>query len=115
MEKFIPTAENYRRYRGQKMRCGRNVVVVTVHHTESQAGSWEHGFRFSKSSWGMLMRLSDKSYSLDHGKTWHSNGKAAANSKGKMRLETDSHGEMAFESIQAINRAYYGPGYKWSR
>lgn len=113
MQKFTPTAENYRRYRGQKVRCGRSIVVVQAYRTESRAGSWERGFRFSHSDWGMLKRLSDGAFSMDHGKTWHSNPKAAAKSKGKLRLSHDSHGEMAFEGIQAINRAYYGPGYKW--
>lgn len=115
MIKFIPTAENYVALRDKKVRCGSSIVIVTVHRTESRAGSWERGFKFSNSDWGMLKRVSDKLVSLDHGKTWHSNPKAAAKSKGKIRLSHDSHGELAFEGIQKINRAYYGPGYKWSR
>ena len=115
MIKFIPTAENYRRYCGEKVRCGNSIVKVVTHRTESRAGSWERGFRFSNSVWGMLYRLSDKSYSMDHGKTWHANAKAAAKSKGKLRLKHESHGELAFEGIQKLNRDYYGPGYKWSR
>ena len=115
MIKFTPTPENYRRYRHEKVKCGRNIVLVTIHRTESRAGSWERGFRFSHSDWGMLKRLSDGSFSMDHGRTWHSNPKAASRSKGKMRLSHDSHGEFAFNSIQALNREYYGPGYKWRR
>lgn len=115
MEKFIPTAENYRRYRGQKMRIGKNIVIIEVYRTESRGGSWERGFKFSNSEWGILKRVSDKSFSMDHGKTWHSNPKAAAKSKGKMRLNSETRGEFAFEGIQKLNREYYGPGYKWSR
>ncbi len=115
MMKFIPTAENYQRYRGEVMKCGRNIVRVTVHRTESRAGSWERGFRFSESKWGLLYRPSDQSYSMDHGKTWHANVKVAARmSKGKMRLESDSHGELAFEGIQAIKREY-DASYRWRR
>lgn len=115
MKKFIPTAANYRRYRGEKMRCGRNIVIVTIYRTESRAGSWERGFKFSNSEWGMLKRVSDGSVSLDHGKTWHGRVKEAAKSKGKLRLSNESHGELAFEGIQKINRDYFGPSYKWSR
>src|SRR4051812_7969453 len=116
MIKFIPTAENYLKYRGKTVRCGRCIVIVRAHRTESRAGSWERGFRFSSSQWAMLERKSDHSYSMDHGATWHSTPKAAAKvSKGKLRLNSESHGELAFNSIQAINREYFGPGYKWSR
>jgi len=113
--KFTPTAENYVKLRGKTVRCGRSIVIVRYHRTDSQGGSWERGFRFSSSEWAMLERVSDHAYSMDHGKTWHGNPKAAAKSKGKMKLNGESHGEMAFHGIQAINRDYYGPSYKWRR
>jgi hypothetical protein len=115
MRKFEPTQENYVALRGKTVRCGRSIAVVTMHKTSSQGGSWERGFRFSSSTWGMLKRVSDGAYSMDHGKTWHSYPKEAAKSKGKLKLSGDSHGELAFAGIQKINRDYFGPGYKWKR
>lgn len=116
MKKFIPTVENYLNYRGKKVNCGNSIVLVTFHRTESRGGSWERGFKFYETEWGMLQQCSDKLYSMDHGKTWHSHSKIAAKkSKGKTKLKSHSHGEFAFDGIQKLNRDYYGPGYKWSR
>lgn len=115
MMKFEPTAENYRRCKGQKMKCGRYIVLVRSYRTESRAGTWERGFKFSNSDWGMLERISDHTCSMDHGKTWHTSPKAALKSKGKIKLASESHGELAFEGIQKLNREFYGPGYRWQR
>jgi hypothetical protein len=52
-------------------------------------------------------------YSTDHGKTWHSMLNDALKCQGKVVLSRDTHGEFAFEAIQAINRKYDGPNYKW--
>lgn len=115
MIKFTPTKENYIKLRGKKVKCGRSIVEVAVHRTESRGGTWATGFRFYNSEWAMLKRISDGYYSMDHAKTWHPSAKAAAKSKGKMKLSSSNHGEFAFDGIQNICREYEGPGYRWKR
>lgn len=99
---------------GKTVRVGRYTCTVSKTTTESRGGSWERGFKFSRSTWAMLTHKT-LGFSMDGGKTWHASIKAARKSKGKIKLDGHTHGELAFEGIQAINRAYYGSGYKWRR
>jgi hypothetical protein len=122
MKTFKPTKEFYLTNRGAKVRLGARVVQVVHHSTESRGGSWERGFRFYSSKWGALRwelkgtkYHKPSRYSMDHGKTWHHSLRDAYRSKGKMRLETDNHGEFAFEGIQTINREWEGADYRWRR
>lgn len=121
MSTFKPTKEFYLAHQGWTFRVGRTArAMVTKHRTTSQAGTWERGFKFGESEWAMLKRVRKVSkhyqpteYSMDHGKTWHASPKAAkAATKGKLRLNSSTHGELAFEGIQRINREY-DPSYKW--
>jgi len=119
MVQFQPTKEFYIANRGKTCRVGRSpVVTVSYQRTSGQSGSWERGFKFHDTEWAMLTRKrkgQPTEYSMDHGKTWHPSVRLAKQSKGKLKLTGSSHTELAFESIQRINRDYYGSSYKWRR
>ena len=115
--KFKPTKEFYLKYRGRKARLGKKVVNVVYYPTVSRGGSYERGFRFYQSEWAKLIDERG-AVSYDHGKTWHKSwflARAFKSTKGKMRLTSSNHGELALEGIQAINRKWDGPGYRWHR
>lgn len=115
MIKFNHVAQFYVDNKGATVRVGRRVVVVGSHLTESRGGSWERGFRFYESYWGKLTSK-DGQVSLDGGRSWHSSSRAAfKTSKGKVRLSSSNHGELAFDDIQKIARDWDGPGYVWKR
>ena len=113
---------------------------VYSHRTESRGGSWERGFRFYETKWAVLIAKEPKKipahlkrvkwaagivakmkkekvtcFSMDHGKSWHLDIKDAMKSKGKLKLNASSHGELAFGAIQAMNRRDFGPGFVWKR
>lgn len=112
------TKEWYLAEMGKKIRVGNRMVIVGIHRTESRGGSWERGFKFYSTQWGELTWTCSKTgrreYSLDGGKTWHRNIRDAMKSKGKVKLDSDSNGEFAFDAIQKINREY-DPGFVWYR
>ena len=120
---FTPTKENYLKYCNKKVQLKKRVVTVHHHKTESRGGSWARGFRFYESTWALLSRVVRKSkhyiptqWSFDHGKTWHTDKREAwKNTKGKLRLTSSNHGELAFEGIQRIVRDWEGPSYRWTR
>lgn len=122
--------DEYVSFRGTKVKLGKMHVKVTEHRTKSRGGTWATGFRFYETYWAMLVRENvivetlkvngkmynrkGNLYSTDHGKTWHKSKDTAMKSKGKMKLSSSNHGEMAFEGIQMINRKYDST-FKWRR
>ncbi len=113
-------AEEYFGNERQQMMLGSLVVTIIVERVNSRSGSYERGFKFSTTTYGILCRSNlDKAkyktieYSADHGKTWHPDVKSAKKVRGKTILKRSSNGEFAFDSIQKINREYHGPSYKW--
>lgn len=111
-----PLAAEYEALKWKKARLGRFIVEVQRHTRHSKSGSWERGFKFSDTTYGVLVRKNSEGHNLfsaNHGATWHETFKDACRAKGKVVLERYRRGELAFEGIQQINRSYFGPGYKW--
>lgn len=135
--------EEYNTYRDQKAMLNGRVVTVSITTCSNRYGSWERGFKWTDTKIGVLKRRSYtkypyenrrakwwqnmmrrslgytpvgryvNEYSTDHGKTWHLNRDDALKCRGKVVVKRDSHTEMAFEAIQALNRRDFGPDYKW--
>ena len=119
--KFEPTKKFYEANQGKKVQVRHTKqALVTSNTTRSQSGSWERGFKFHATKWAMLKRTRIAGrrkwleYSFDHGKTWFLDVETARKSvkKGKIKLDTKTNKEFAFDSIQRINRDY-DPNYKW--
>jgi hypothetical protein len=112
------TKEAYLANMGRQVKLGRYLVTVTDYHKEGRSGTWERGFKFTRSVYGMLSRKLKKNYfteySCDHGKTWASSPSQASKVRsGKILLDREQpRKEFAFDSIQEINRDY-DPSYKW--
>jgi hypothetical protein len=135
--------QDYGTHRFTKVMFSGRVVKVDQHRRSNRYGSWERGFKFTDTTIGVLVRQSlvkypyklrhakwwqrmrlrcdgyipvsrkVNEYSTDHGKTWHRQLKDALKSQGKVILNRDTRGEMAFDAIQQLNRKWDGPGYKW--
>lgn len=106
------TKEAYLANMGRQVKLGRYTVTVTDYHKEGRSGTWERGFKFTRSVYGMLSRKLKKNYyteySCDHGKTWASSPSTAAKVRsGKILLEREQpRKEFAYDAIQEINRRY---------
>ena len=112
---------------GKDVLLGNAKVTIVLDYVYTKSGSYERGFKFGSITYGLLKRRVTKSYSwdkkktyevsefsADHGKTWHSDPKAAKKVKGKSIVKRSTPlGEFAFDAIQQMNREYYGAGYKW--
>lgn len=116
----VPNKDQYKSLRGKQAKLGRYVVTVMEHRRSGRQGSYERGLKFTEIVYGILQRKNPVYrygygvlYSANHGQSWHENLKEACRAKGKVVLKRDSHKEMAFDSIQAINRKWEGPGYVW--
>lgn len=113
-----PTKEAYLANMGCQVKLGRYLVTVTDYRKTGRSGSWERGFKFTSSTYGMLSRKLKKNffteYSCDHGKTWASSPSQASKVRsGKILLERDQpRKEFAFDAIQKINRDY-DKNYQW--
>lgn len=117
-----PVKEEYIRLKGKKALLGKKVVTVESEETSNQVGSYERGIAWNKSEYGILVRPASKDtvwVSADHGASWHRVFKWSKEHaikytrKGRIKLNFNRDKEMAFEGIQAINRRYEGPGYRW--
>ena len=112
--------EQYKRLQGQNATLGKFTVAVSQHVSENRSGSWERGFKWTKTTYGVLVRMlkctkyyHPRKFSMDNGVTWHDTIKDAKKSKGKIKLDVYKSQEFAFDSIQKINREYEGPSYRW--
>lgn len=124
MIQLSPTVVNdeYLKNNNQDAMLGDKQVKILVDKVNGRSGSYMRGFKFTSITYGILSyrRYTPKGtfkgtqYSADHGKTWHPDVKTAKKSKGKTILARSSNKEFAFDSIQALNRQYEGPGYKWT-
>lgn len=108
----------YRANMSKTVQLGSRKVKVLSYDSENRQGSYERGLKWSRNTWGYLMWQPSKGgrtqYSGDHGQTWYDSFHTMIkNRKGKIRLENNTSKEFAFDSIQDINRRYYGPGYEW--
>lgn len=117
-----PVAEEYIKLKGKKALLGRKVVEVGSVETRNQVGSYERGIAWNESEYGILIRPATKDsvyVSADHGVTWHlvfkwSKERAVKYTrKGRIKLNYRVDKEMAFDGIQAINREWEGPSYRW--
>jgi hypothetical protein len=112
----------YKALDGKEATLGKLTVTVNTYEKESQSGSWERGFKWSHSVYGYLTRTLKTSrggrplvrYSPDHGATWYEDSREMKKQRaGKVLVSRAKSQEFAFEAIQATNRKYEGPGYKW--
>jgi hypothetical protein len=101
--------------------CGRYKVAVYRLEREMRYGSWERGFKWTRTQYGILVRFKaklkgmkypGKVFSADNGRTWNESLKVALKTKGKVIINKHKSKEMAFEGIQRINRSY-DPNYRW--
>ena len=100
---------------GKTVKVGRFKCEVISRQKEGKSGSWERGFKFTTSVYGGLRRDTTGAYlySFDHGLTWMAGDRNAIKVRaGKTLLKRSTQGEMAFNSIQEINRKW-DSGYKW--
>jgi hypothetical protein len=93
------------------------MITQTVYRKQGRTGSYERGFKFTTTEYQMLERGTgwNKEYSLDLGKTWaHSEYSAwkASDRKDRVKIGSNTRGELAFDAIQKINKQY-DPNYKW--
>lgn len=118
----IPNKEQYIALKGKKAMLGQKVVEVGSAETRNQVGSYERGIAWNESVYGILIRPASKDtvyVSADHGATWHrvfkwSKERAVkCTKKGRIKLNFNRDKELAFEGIQAINRKWEGPNYRW--
>ena len=109
--------DEYKAFEGKLVMFQGRVTKVTTYSSESQYGSWERGFKWTHTTYGVLKRgtkrLLGTEISFDHGATWHTTYKDAKRSKGKVILGKEKSKEFAFDSIQDINRRWDGPTYVW--
>lgn len=111
------TKDAYLANMNQVVKVGRYTCTVREYRKEGRSGSWERGFKFTNSVYGMLVRKLKThyctEYSCDHGATWHPSASAASKVRaGKVLLSRTTQGEFAFDSIQRINKQY-DPNYTW--
>ena len=102
--------------------CTLNGVTVTVasYTNDSRTGSYARGFKFSSNTYGILTRqhaagkfYTPPRFSPDHGKTWYETLVEAKKQRaGKVKLNSTSSKEFAFDSIQKINKSY-DANYAW--
>lgn len=103
--------EQYLKYKDKKVLLKNKVVVIKIYEAEAKRyGTWATGFKFTNTTYGMLIwekkTFPFKKWSLDNGKTWHSDFREAKKSKNKIIMSKSTHKEWAYDSIQKINREY---------
>jgi hypothetical protein len=95
-------------------------VAVTSYTVDSRSGSYERGFKYSSNTYGVLVKqlkgtkyYKPSRYSPDHGKTWYETlAEARKQRAGKVKLNSTSSKEFAFDAIQKINKDY-DRNYAW--
>lgn len=110
----------YKKLAGKKALLDNKVVTVISAQRDTQYGSWERGFKWVHTTYGVLRHKPRPKtspyyivYSADHGATWHATMRDALKvRKGKVVLEKQREQEFAFDGIQEINRKW-DAGYKW--
>jgi hypothetical protein len=115
-----PIASEYIANKGQECKLGRFTVTVLSHTKDSRTGSYARGFKFGSNTYGYLRRQLAGSkyykpvcYSPDHGVTWYDNFNDMLKQRaGKVKLNSTSSKEFAFDSIQKINKEY-DQSYAW--
>jgi hypothetical protein len=120
--------KQYEKYDGKKVKFGRYICTVRVVESENRVGSYERGIAWTHRSYGVLLRGREGNWSAsaNHGQTWrplfgthpydYSDFKyVIREAKNKVILGDSMTKELAFEGIQAINRKWEGPNYRWRK
>jgi len=118
----------YEKYNGKKVKFGRYNVTVRIVESDNRVGSYERGIAWTHRKYGILLRGREGNWSasVNHGKTWvsvfsrhpyfYSDFRSVISlSKNKVILGDGMTKELAFEGIQAINRKWEGPNYRWRK
>ena len=92
---------------------GATRVRISTHVENTKSGSWGCGFKFHETTYFILVKDLGKmypSYSFDYGKTWSTSKITAFQSAGRAKivLQRNTTKEFAYDSIQNLNRQYYG-------
>lgn len=114
-----PNKQEYLDHMGEVCKLGRYEVTVGKYVTDTKTGSWERGFKFHETTYGVLYRTKGtvKVKSFDHGKSWEIDWVSDFNAaklagRNKIMLKRKTTKEFAFDAIQRINRQY-DAGYRW--
>ena len=115
-----PIIEEYIAYMGKGCTLNGVTVAVTSYTNDSRTGSYARGFKFSSNTYGVLVKqltgtkyYKPSRYSPDHGVTWYETlAEAKKQRAGKVKLNSTSSKEFAFDSIQKINKEY-DKSYSW--
>jgi hypothetical protein len=110
----------YKALDGKEATLGKLTVTVNTYEKESKSGSWDRGFKWTRTTYGYLTRQlkgtkyhKPMRYSVDHGATWHESFADAKKQRaGKVKVDVYKSQEFAFEGIQKINRDY-DSNYRW--
>jgi len=109
-----PLIEEYIAYMGQGCTLNGATVTVSSYTNDSRSGSSARGFTFSSNTYGILIKqlkgtkyYKPSRYSPDHGATWYETlAEAKKQRAGKVKLNSTSSKEFAFDAIQKINKDY---------
>ena len=115
-----PIAVEYIANKGQQCLLGKAIVTIGSYTNDSRTGSYERGFKFSSNTYGYLVKqlkgtkyYKPVRYSADHGATWHEGFDEMKKQRaGKVKLNSSSSKEFAFDSIQKLNKDY-DRNYTW--
>lgn len=127
LKKVLDKAQ-YEKLNGKKVKFGRYTPTVRVVESENRVGSYERGIAWTHRKYGILLRGREGNWwaSANHGETWialfsrhpyfyYDFKPVISGCKNKVILGDDMTKELAFEGIQAINRKWEGPNYKWRK
>lgn len=114
----------YLKYMYKEVMFKGKKVKVRSYTSHNRKGSYERGLAWGETQYGVLERARTKqtvTLSADHGKTWrrypawgeYCKWAVRNTPKGKIKLDSRLDKELAFEGIQAINRKWEGPSYRW--
>lgn len=115
-----PVVEEYVANKGKECQLGKYVVTVVLYERNSQSGSYDRGFKWTDTTYGILTRqlkgtkyYKPTRYSPDHGVTWYESLHEAKKQRaGKVKVAVHKSQEFAFAGIQKINKAY-DSNYRW--
>lgn len=115
-----PIAAEYLANIGNKCTLGKESVLVCQYTNDSRTGSYERGFKFGSTTYGYLIKelkgtkyYKPSRYSPDHGKTWYESFDEMKKQRaGKVKINSTSSKEFAFDAIQTINKDY-DRNYSW--
>ena len=116
-----PVVAEYVANKDKECVLGKYIVTVMLYERNSQSGSYDRGFKWTDTTYGVLTRklkgtkyYTPVRYSPDHGKTWYESlDEAKKQRAAKVKVAVHKSQEFAFNAIQQINRKYEGASYRW--